>query len=212
MSLIMPLRSLRPFSSSFPLFVRRVRVGGGTAASLHVASEVDERKQHEQSGQLWPQNVSGGLYLQKNERKMRGSVHRLLNSIRYSQKKKKKRFLFSFCVCGERPAWNSECHHLRCASPDFIPVFRYLRQQLITRGRFCSDQSACFQHTPVHEDICSPSQLPRGLSQRNYPRHPTSGWLLILVFCIWIHFHSFFFCCLRVSSVWIAWWLFANCL
>lgn len=96
--------------------------------------EVDKRKQHKQSGQLWPENVSGDLYLQKNERKTKGGVPRLLNSITDT----KKCFLFFFCICVMFRLSSAQI-----TSPDLIPVFLYLKQKVIKCGSISSDQSAC---------------------------------------------------------------------
>lgn len=130
----------RPFSSSFPAFCSGGWGRGCFSFPPTRISQVDESKQHEQSGQLWPENVSGDLYLQKNERWGAACLDYWIPS--EIQKKKKKSFLFFFCICGEQRAWYSDCPRLRCTSPNLIPVFLYRRQQVIKGGSIYSDQSA----------------------------------------------------------------------
>lgn len=82
-------------ATRFLLFILEGEGGGYFSFPPTCVSEVDERKQHKQSGQLRPENVSGDLYLQENERKTRGSMPRLQNSIIDT---KKKAFFFLLCL------------------------------------------------------------------------------------------------------------------
>lgn len=92
----------------------------------------------------------------------------------FHQRYKKSLLFFPLCICGEQPAFCSDCPRLRCTSPNLIQVFLYLRQQVIKRGSIYSDQSACLLcvvclHAPRsgawrHMFLAVHAQLPLGLS------------------------------------------------
>lgn len=112
MSLIMPLRSLRPFSSSFPLFVRRVRVRGGYRCLPPRCQWGRWKKTARAKWSVVTSECQRGVISAEKWKKDEGQ-RASTTEFHQIQPKKKKKALSFFLLC----LWWTACVKFRVSSP-----------------------------------------------------------------------------------------------